>query len=104
MSDYLYTTKRVRIKRGVVMHVKRHLKYSKCDMHVSAGQEVTPMDKLAECKVPPGFQAIPLAKMLGVHPKEGKNYLKREAGKNIYKGELLASKLSLITISEPPRP
>lgn len=95
MKNNLLAHSRVRIRHGVVTHIKRHLPYSKSRIKASVNQEVSPGDILAECFMPPGFRVVHLSKLLGVNPKDVKKYLARVPGRNIYQGEILAFKKEL---------
>lgn len=98
--DKLYAPTRLRIRKRIVGRLSRRLSYNKCTMRVAVGEEVAPTDILAECKMPPGFEVIHLANILGVSPKEANKYLKRGFGQNIYQGELLASKKELFGLKD----
>lgn len=88
----LYANRRVRVRHNTVTHVKRHLPPGKGKIDVIVGQEVSPIDVLGEGQPAVGFRTVHLAKELNVSPKQALNFLKRDFGKVIYDGELLASK------------
>jgi len=92
--DKLYLKNKIRIQRDSIIHVKRSLPLGRGEIHVRVGQEVTPGDILGEGLVPAGFHVIHLASRLGVNPAQALVHLKRQIGKNIYKGELLARRES----------
>lgn len=80
------------MSKDVIIQVKRTLPQAKGRIYALLGQEVTPEDVLGEGQLPAGFRIIHLARELGVHPKKAVNFLKRQLGKTIFQGELLASR------------
>lgn len=92
----LYANRRIRIQSEVVTHIKRHLPSATSKIQVSVGQEVVPTDILGEGQPATGFRTIHLARDLRVSLKRALSFLKREMGKTIYQGELLASREELL--------
>lgn len=82
---------RLRVETDIVTRVHRSLK-GRGRLNVQAGQEVAPDHIIGSSEVSSGFRTVNLATLLSVSPKEVKNFLKREVGQKIYKGELLAFK------------
>lgn len=86
---------RPRVKQNQVSRIKRRL-WGKAQIIVSKGQEIEPQDIIGRSSVSAGFTTINIAKILRVEPQSGEKYLKREIGKIIYKGELLAFKKTIL--------
>lgn len=87
----LSATKRVRIKKNTVTHVKRVLQ-GKGKLAAIKNQEVSPQDIIGTATVSSGYTNLKLAQKLEVSAKDGEKYLQRPKGSNFYKGELLALK------------
>ncbi len=91
--DKSFIKSRLRVRKGVVVHVKRIiLGYEKRTISVKVGQEVHPEDVLAIGQATAGFRTIHLANNLEVDPKQALTYLKRKIGERIYEGEILAAR------------
>ncbi|MCL4366857.1 hypothetical protein M1563_01670 [Patescibacteria group bacterium] len=90
--EELFVNRRLRVKKDAVIHIVRHLPPINSQIHVKLNQELSPIDVLGEGQTPLGYRNVRLASELKVAPKQALQYLKRELGQSIYKGELLASK------------
>lgn len=91
----LKANRRVRVIPNALTLVKRKL-MGAGKILVSKNEEVKPQDIVGRSTPNAGFTSINIAKKLGVDPVEGGGYLKREIGKNIYEGELLALKTGFL--------
>lgn len=86
---------RPRVYRDCVTHVRRSL-IGHGNILVKVGQEVSPEHILAEEKVLAGFHIIHLAHDLDLAPKEAIKKIKRDMGKIIYQGEILAERDAIL--------
>ncbi len=82
---------RDRLEKDVIVRINRILP-GKGTINVSLGQEVEPSDIIGSANVTSGFRILNLAQLLGVKASDVEQYLKRDLGQRIYKGELLAYK------------
>lgn len=98
--DQILVNKRVRIVTDQITHIRRTLPSSMSKVHVKIGDEVNPNHILAEGKTSAGFRVVNIAKELGIDPKEGAKYIHVPIGKNIFAGELLASKKGVFGLGE----
>ena len=87
---------RPRIVNNKCIFVKRSLP-GKGTITTLQNDEVSPQDILGESLVVAGFSSINLAKKLGVSPRLIENYLQKQIGSKVYKGELLALKTGFLT-------
>lgn len=62
------------------------------NIFVKEGDEVTPVDIIGECYISTGFRIFNIAETLEIKPGEVNNYLKKEIGAKVFKGELLGEK------------
>lgn len=90
----LLANHRLRTRYNFPTHLKKSLGLTGT-IKVGKGQEVAPHDILGTFQSQAGFFSVNLAKRLHVSPVHGSEYLKKNLGTNIYKGELLASKKGL---------
>lgn len=99
--DKLFINSRLRVNKGVVMHVKRTmLGYESRTISVKVGMEVHPEDVLAIAQATAGFRTIHLADQLGEDPAKANQFLKRKMGERIYEGEILAAKPELFGLKK----
>lgn len=77
-----------------VIHIKRTLLGKQGKIFVVLGQEVQPHDILGESETSAGFMTVNLAKELEVTTDTADKFLKRKIGQKIFKGELIAEKVS----------
>lgn len=82
---------RLRIEKDVVTRIKRSLK-GKGKIAVKLGQEVTPSDIIGTAQVASGFRILNISDLLSISPNQVGNFLKKQIGQRLYKGELLAYK------------
>ncbi len=71
---------------------------------VHQNEEIKPSDIIGKYHQVGGFRSVNLAAELRVHPQDVNKYLKREVGKTIYQGELLAVKSGLFGKREVQAP
>ena len=71
---------------------------------VHQNEEIKPSDIIGKYHQVGGFRSVNLAQQLGVRPSDVKKYLKREMGKTIYQGELLAVKSGFFRKKEVTAP
>ncbi len=85
---------RERIRLNNFLRVKRTLE-GKGAFKASIGQVVEPKDILGTYERSGGFTTVNLARQLGTSVGSAKNFLKKNIGDKIFKGELLASRKSV---------
>lgn len=98
--NQIFINSRIRIQKNQVVQIERSLPTAIGKINVKTGDEVAPDFILAEGKKSSGFGTINLAEELGVDPKEGLKYLRREMGRNIFKDELLAEKEGVMGLNK----
>lgn len=99
MAALLYANHRIRVNLRICRLVKRTLK-GPGTILASKNTEVSPHDVLGRYKLTAGFTRVNIAQELSVRPEEVKRYLKKEVGRTVFKGELLALKKSLFGSSQ----
>ncbi|MBI2593388.1 hypothetical protein HYW44_01990 [Candidatus Daviesbacteria bacterium] len=99
MATLLYANHRIRVNSGICRLVKRTLK-GPGTILASKNAEVSPHDVLGHYKLTAGFTKVNLANELNVRPLDVKRYLKKEVGRTVFKGELLAQKKGLFGTSQ----
>lgn len=99
MATLLYANHRIRVNSGICRLVKRTLK-GPGTILASKNAEVSPHDVLGHYKLTAGFTKVNLANELNVRPLDIKRYLKKEVGRTVFKGELLAQKKGLFGTSQ----
>lgn len=99
MAALLYANHRIRVNLRICRLVKRTLK-GPGTILASKNTEVSPHDVLGRYKLTAGFTRVNIAQELSVRPEEVKRYLKKEVGRTVFKGELLALKKGLFGSSQ----
>lgn len=99
MATLLYANHRIRVNPGICRLVKRTLK-GPGTILASKNTEVSPHDVLGRYKLTAGFTKVNIAQELNIRPEDIKRYLKKEVGRTVFKGELLAQKKGLFGSSQ----
>lgn len=99
MIQPLFANRRIRVKSNICMMIKRKLKGAG-KITAIKNTEVSPHDVLGHYKMAVGFTKINLSRELSVSPGDVKQYLKKNIGQTVFKGELLAFKKGLFGKSE----
>lgn len=87
----LLANRRVRIETDIITRIRRVLSGTAAFM-VSVNQEVSPHDIIGTSEVTSGYRNINLASELNVSVDIVKEYLQKQVGQTVYKGELIALK------------
>lgn len=103
INNPLFANKRIRVNRGICQRIKRSLK-GPGKILARVNTEIVPHDVLGNFKLTTGFSKVSLASKLGVSPQDASQYIKKNVGEIIYKGELIAFKKTLFGKSEVVSP
>ncbi|KKP69841.1 hypothetical protein A2X44_05240 [candidate division CPR3 bacterium GWF2_35_18] len=87
----LLLSKKTLYEENVNREIERNL-ISEGTIFAKKGESVSPADIIGECYVSRGFRIFNIAETLGIKPNEISNYLKKEPGSKVFKGEVLAEK------------
>lgn len=90
IMNTIFANSRLRVSKNTIIHIRRHLPFSKGEISVKVGDEIVPEGILGEGESPTGFRTINIARELSVSPKQAFSLLQTKVGKTIFKGELLA--------------
>lgn len=91
---------RPRVKNSIVTLITRQLT-GKGQILVQVGQEVTPFDTIGQTQVSAGFRVINLSQELSVSGKEVAQFLVKQTGQNVFRGEVLALKPGFLGKKKP---
>lgn len=91
IQSELFLSRKTLYEENVNREIERSL-VSEGEIFVKKGDTVSPADIIGECYISRGFRIFNIAETLGIRPNGIGNYLKKEPGSKVFKGEVLAEK------------